>query len=152
VLGSYSGRFNNAGESVTLKTAAGGSVLADFRYAPDGAWPVAADGGGYSLVRREGGGGDLSDPLAWRASSLPKGSPGRADPPPGTPRAPRIASVVRVPAGLELTIEADPGTRHQLETSADLRTWTGASTHIGSVTVIVPVDAAVLLIRSRLLP
>ncbi|MGI9244683.1 MAG: chitobiase/beta-hexosaminidase C-terminal domain-containing protein, partial [Verrucomicrobiales bacterium] len=48
-------------------------VIDAVEYDDSGAWPRAADGLGYSLVR---------DGVGWRASSLSGGTPGAGDPPP----------------------------------------------------------------------
>lgn len=85
IVGPYSGALNNAGEPITLKTAAGGANILSFEYGDGRGWPVAADGAGHSLVPLasaiRGGGGQLDYPGNWRASSYRNGSPGRVDPP-----------------------------------------------------------------------
>lgn len=84
IAGVYSGRLADAGESLAL-TSADGQGLAEALFRPDGFWPRAPAGQGYSLVRAGGTDMDsrsLPDPDAWRASTSPGGSPGRADPPP----------------------------------------------------------------------
>lgn len=72
----YTGRFADEGEAVTF-VAANGSVLFDFSYRPDGAWPSRANGLGSSLevVDPDGNLGDASN---WRSSTEYLGSPGRA--------------------------------------------------------------------------
>ncbi len=85
IAGPYSGALNNAGEPITLKTAAGGATILSFEYGDGRGWPVAADGAGHSLVPLAaaiggGGGGQLDYPGNWRASSFRNGSSGRADP------------------------------------------------------------------------
>ncbi|PYK99740.1 MAG: hypothetical protein DME19_07575 [Verrucomicrobia bacterium] len=85
MVGPYSGSLANGGEKLELKTGAGGSVLFSFEYSNGRGWPVAAAGGGHSLVAldpaMEGQAtGALDYPGNWRASAYIGGSPGRADP------------------------------------------------------------------------
>jgi hypothetical protein len=85
VLGGYSGNFDNSGEQVTLRTAAGGTDIASFEYSDGRGWPIAADGAGHSLVPLDSAmngqkSGALSYGGNWRASTYMKGSPGAADP------------------------------------------------------------------------
>ena len=76
-FGSSSSLANN-GEPVTLRS--GEVNLIDFGYDDDAPWPVAADGGGYSLVLvRPLSDPDLSDPINWRTSSEIDGNPGGTD-------------------------------------------------------------------------
>lgn len=84
VFGPYSGRFDNAGETVTLKTAAAGDTILSFAYAPGRGWPAAADGAGHSLVplRPDVTEQELDYGGNWRASAFMRGSPGRVDPEP----------------------------------------------------------------------
>ncbi len=84
VIGGYAGSLANQGEQVELKTSAAGTELASFQYGGRG-WPVAADGGGHSLVVLDRAltgqaTGSLDYPGNWRASAYRGGSPGRADP------------------------------------------------------------------------
>lgn len=53
-----------------------GNVIHQFTYDDAAPWPTAADGGGSSLevINTEG---DYNDPLNWRASTFPGGSPGQ---------------------------------------------------------------------------
>ncbi len=85
VLGPYEGSLANGGETVVLRTAAGGTDIVAFTYREGRGWPAAAAGGGHSLVWRgpslgEQGTGAGNDPGQWRASTFRGGSPGRADP------------------------------------------------------------------------
>ncbi|MFN0068930.1 MAG: lamin tail domain-containing protein [Limisphaerales bacterium] len=85
VFGPYGGNLNNDGERVVLRTAAGGTDLADFEYHDGRGWPLAAAGAGHSLVPRPDGlldpaGGSLDWGGNWRASAYLGGSPGAADP------------------------------------------------------------------------
>jgi len=80
VAGPYSGRLNNAGDTLTLTGPLGEPVL-DFVY--DDRWQPATDGRGYSLTRRDPS-GPLSDwglAGAWQPSAVAGGTPGRGDVP-----------------------------------------------------------------------
>lgn len=76
VAGEYAGdRLSNAGETVTLVSASGETIFR-FAYGVAGLWPAEADGGGRSLVRiRPDPALPAGDPLAWRLSAQPNGSP-----------------------------------------------------------------------------
>ncbi len=87
LFGPYQGSLDNSGETITIKAASGGSDLISFLYGDGRGWPIAADGGGHSLVPRDSA--ILSENLGslnyggnWRTSMFIKGSPGRADPTP----------------------------------------------------------------------
>lgn len=73
VHGIYSGKLDNAGETVRLSTPTSVTVL-ELTYGDSAPWPVTADGMGWSLV--------LDDPVTgrYRVSSAMGGSPGNADP------------------------------------------------------------------------
>jgi hypothetical protein len=73
VHGIYSGKLDNAGETVRLSTPTSVTVL-ELTYGDSAPWPVTADGMGWSLV--------LDDPVTgrYRVSSAMGGSPGTADP------------------------------------------------------------------------
>jgi len=80
VIGQYTGRLDNAGESVRL-VAADGSEIVALTY--DDGWYSSSDGTGRSLVAA-----DLATPRSawsqaagWRASTLDGGSPGTAETP-----------------------------------------------------------------------
>ncbi|MGI9244523.1 MAG: lamin tail domain-containing protein, partial [Verrucomicrobiales bacterium] len=75
IAGTYTGNFRNSGEQVLLE-AADTSAIADFIYGDSSPWPDDADGEGYSLTFA---GGDPSDPLAWRSSTVIGGNPGATD-------------------------------------------------------------------------
>ena len=98
VVGPYSGSLDNAGELVTLRTAAGGTDIVSFNYGDGRGWPQAADGAGHSLVLLDtaevtqgSGSGDYG--RNWRASAYLRGSPGRADAtPPAGPVVNEIAA------------------------------------------------------------
>ena len=85
VNGLYTGRLDNAGETLTLSTALGTPVFS-VAYNDRAPWPVAADGFGFSLVPKDPDAAQAPDHGAhWRASSLPGGSPGAPDPEPAIP-------------------------------------------------------------------
>jgi hypothetical protein len=85
IAGTYSGKLSNSGENVRLEYY--GQKLFDISYNDSRGWPLAADGGGHSLI-------PLNDDIAeqgfdildysgnWRASTYEHGSPGEADPAP----------------------------------------------------------------------
>lgn len=74
VDGVYTGRLDNAGETLRISTPTGITVL-ELTYDDSAPWPLTADGMGWSLV--------LEDPVAgwYRPSSAVGGSPGAEDPP-----------------------------------------------------------------------
>lgn len=79
IAGSYTGRLDNGGESLSLDAADGTSIL-NFRYNDRAPWPLPADGNGYSLTLiSPSSNPDLSDAVNWRASANLGGSPGRSD-------------------------------------------------------------------------
>jgi hypothetical protein len=80
VAGEFTGRFNNAGETVELVRADGSPILT-FTYGTLSPWPPAADGAGPSLevINPKG---NLNLPSNWRASTAAGGSPAVANPPP----------------------------------------------------------------------
>lgn len=72
VVGQYSGRLADEGETVSLRQ--GDQVVDSVTYAPGGDWPAEAAGGGASLELRDPG-MDNSLASSWGASSS-SGSPG----------------------------------------------------------------------------
>jgi hypothetical protein len=85
VNGIYSGKLDNAGETLRLATAQGNSVLA-VTFQTRTPWPLAADGYGFSLVPVNGlAPGNSDNGTHWRASAAPGGSPGADDPSPTIP-------------------------------------------------------------------
>ena len=79
IAGSYTGRLDNGGESLSLDAADGTPIL-NFRYNDRAPWPLPADGNGYSLTLiSPSSNPDLSDAVNWRASANLGGSPGRSD-------------------------------------------------------------------------
>jgi len=86
VAGEYEGRLANGGENVALVDFWNGTI-AEFRYGDGRGWPLAADGGGHSLVPLDAAlvhepAGSLDYAGNWRASTLMGGSPGTDDPEP----------------------------------------------------------------------
>lgn len=84
IAGEYDGKLANTGENVTLADYWSGTI-AEFEYGDDSGWPVAADGGGHSLVPLDSAlpaepQGSLNYPGNWRASTYLHGSPGQDDP------------------------------------------------------------------------
>jgi hypothetical protein len=80
VLGPYEGRLPNSAGSVRLrKTPQMGTtedaILLEVNYTDQPPWPLAADGGGHSLVLSEPSYGE-DNPMAWSASIAWGGSPG----------------------------------------------------------------------------
>ena len=83
IAGEYSGSLANSGENIRLEFY--NWKLFDISYNDARGWPVAADGGGPSLIpvndAVETQGFDILDyPGNWRASTYINGSPGEADP------------------------------------------------------------------------
>jgi len=90
IVGPYTGSLANEGETLTLKTGAGGTAIFSFDYDNGRGWPVAAAGAGHSLVPVDPlapgqATGALDYPGNWRASAFINGSPGQADPAPPAP-------------------------------------------------------------------
>ncbi|MEW6156102.1 MAG: lamin tail domain-containing protein [Verrucomicrobiota bacterium] len=77
VIGNFTGALQNSSARVELRNKAG-AVLLDARYADEMPWPIAADGAGHSLALTHPSFGE-SQSRAWSASSMPGGSPGRAE-------------------------------------------------------------------------
>lgn len=79
IWGVYTGRLDNGGERLTLSDPRGVSVLS-LTYDDAPPWPAEADNAGYSLVQRYPFLHQApEDPLKWRASAAPGGSPGGPD-------------------------------------------------------------------------
>lgn len=78
VLGPWIGSLNNSSDTIQLKDGRGAMKL-DMTYSSTPPWPVAADGGGASLVLARPSYGEAL-PEAWAASARIGGSPGQLDP------------------------------------------------------------------------
>jgi hypothetical protein len=78
VLGPYSNHLPNGPGTVTLANQAG-ALLLKIDYQTSAPWPLAANGAGHSLVLTRPSYGE-NNPLAWAASDVMGGSPGRLDP------------------------------------------------------------------------
>ncbi len=84
--GVYSGRLDNGGERLAIRTPGGVEVLS-LTFSDSVPWPATPDGYGFSLVSvSPDGAPDASDGRQWRASSLYGGSPGADDLPSAIPR------------------------------------------------------------------
>ncbi|MCZ6674728.1 MAG: lamin tail domain-containing protein [Verrucomicrobia bacterium] len=83
IKGQYVGQLNNGGENLELRDR-NGVLLEAVTYTDVSPWPIAADGGGKSIVKRDESAipGSPDDASAWRASFNIHGSPGQEDPPP----------------------------------------------------------------------
>lgn len=74
-------KLANGGENLKLSLGSGTAII-EFAYSDLAPWPTAPDGGGFSLTLdcpQQTSLADHADPLAWRASRLPGGSPGTDD-------------------------------------------------------------------------
>lgn len=77
IIGQWaSGALSNGGETINLRDPSLNRIH-DFAYDDETPWPLAADGEGPSLEIIDPR-GDYNDPLNWRASAFPDGSPGLA--------------------------------------------------------------------------
>ncbi len=80
--GLYSGRLDNAGETLRLISPFGGTILS-VSYNDRAPWPVNADGNGFSAVSVNPNANPApSEGRNWRNSTAPGGSPGADDPEP----------------------------------------------------------------------
>ncbi|MBX3010386.1 MAG: lamin tail domain-containing protein [Caldilineaceae bacterium] len=75
IAGVFAGRLSDRGETITLYNATG-QVLTAVTYDDNGAWPLLADGRGYSLELINPW-GDPNQPQNWRASMEVDGTPGQ---------------------------------------------------------------------------
>ncbi|MGC8885867.1 MAG: immunoglobulin domain-containing protein [Verrucomicrobiia bacterium] len=79
-----SGKLDNAGEQIVLRTAAGGSDIVNFSYNNSRGWHLQAAGAGHSLVFNESFLYDQNNYAnysgSWMASAFIKGSPGSSEP------------------------------------------------------------------------
>jgi hypothetical protein len=85
INGIYSGKLDNAGEQVRLSTTLSNMVL-NVAYDDIPPWPLPADGFGFSLVPSGAAPTEDGNPLHWRASTNPGGSPGANEPAAAIPR------------------------------------------------------------------
>ena len=81
IVGPYSGSFDNKGETVTLRSGAGGTEIISFTYGDGSGWPASAAGAGHSLVPLNYTltGRTYDYARGWRASAFSGGSPGKDD-------------------------------------------------------------------------
>jgi hypothetical protein len=115
--GLYSGRLDNAGETLTLLHPLGTKIIS-VDYKDGGKWPLTPDGFGFSLVPRDPNANPNPDsPANWRGSANPGGSPGEDDP------APLVAGILIN----EALTHTDPPALDAIE----LRNPTGAGVNIG---------------------
>ncbi len=73
-LGPYSGNLSNSGETVGLFSRSG-RVMDRVSYGDSGQWPLAADGVGATLAKRDPG-TDSNKPEVWTTNPRPGGTPG----------------------------------------------------------------------------
>ena len=74
VLGPFTGRLGNNGDTLRLRNNSG-RAMDEVSYGADGDWPVAADGAGVSLAKRDAD--SASAPARnWTASEQMGGTPG----------------------------------------------------------------------------
>ncbi len=139
LFGPFEGNLANGGETLTLKTSAGGSVIFSLVYDDAEPWPTAADGQGYSLVPADIGISDLSSAGFWRASRLLGGSPGKPDTAPVQPIL--LARPESLPAGLRIQLQAEAAQLWVLEASDDLAGWVPQATNTGPITLTLPYPA-----------
>ena len=88
IAGEYTGKLSNNGENISLIDSWNGTI-AQFTYNDGRGWPLAAAGGGHSLVPLISAlpgepTGSLNYGGNWRASTCIGGSPGAEDPEPQT--------------------------------------------------------------------
>ncbi|HEY3325312.1 MAG TPA: FN3 associated domain-containing protein [Planctomycetota bacterium] len=78
--GTYTGRLNNGGDTITLQYSTG-TIILSFNYNNSPPWPATAAGLGFSLVPRNPlAASDFGNASYWRPSSNAGGSPGADDP------------------------------------------------------------------------
>jgi hypothetical protein len=95
VLAWFPGSLANGGETLTLRDAAGATVLS-VTYDDSTLWPAAADGAGASLELADPV-GDPDAPASWRASTIAGGTPGTLPTPVALP-AVRFSEILAVNA------------------------------------------------------
>ena len=77
IIGLFTGKLSDSGETLTLEDNQGGEVLSFF-YGDSGAWPGRADGDGSTLEALAPGIDDPNLAASWRSSSEINGNPGFA--------------------------------------------------------------------------
>jgi hypothetical protein len=82
-LGPWTGSLSNAGERVRLRDK-NQRLLDEISYTDSGNWPLAADGGGFSMAKPNEDTSSL-DAAHWTVSQQPGGTPGTANFPPPPP-------------------------------------------------------------------
>lgn len=139
VFGPFEGNLANGGETITLKTSAGGEVIFSVTYDDTAPWPTAADGTGPSLVPLTEGTGDLNAASSWRTSWFAGGSPGQAD----SEAVPfGFGPVESSENSLRISFSAAPSQVWLLESTDELGAWTPTATNTGPATLILPLDSA----------
>ena len=78
ILGPWTGSLANEGERINVRDKNGATVCT-LRYDDRYPWPVAADGGGHSLIL-DNDNYAIDDYRIWRASTSPGGTPGAGEP------------------------------------------------------------------------
>ena len=79
LAGEYQGKLSNSGETIEIR-GAGGVLIFSATYGDAAPWPLAADGGGASLVLNQPGVSvDVQAPGRWRPHAANHGQPGQAD-------------------------------------------------------------------------
>jgi hypothetical protein len=139
LFGPFDGNLSNGGETLALKTSAGGQVIFSETYDDVAPSPIAADGAGYPLMPLIEGPGNLNSPGSWRANRLDGGSPGRPDAEEAVFRFSQVE-----PAGntLRISFSAAPGRSWVLELADELRQWAPFLTNAGPATLTLPLDSA----------
>ncbi|HYE30151.1 MAG TPA: lamin tail domain-containing protein [Methylomirabilota bacterium] len=112
-FGVYTGRLDNSGERLRIVNRAQEPVV-DIVYRTTAAWPIDANGGGYSLELRA----PTADPLdvqSWRRSLQIGGSPGAPNPP-----APLLLNIRHLNGELILSFDPQPGRRYSILSTTSL--------------------------------
>ena len=91
VMGPFMGRLSNSGETLQLLNN-NLRVMDSLTYGTDGEWPVAPDGSGVSLAKRNPA-SPTSEAANWRASEQVGGTPGAENFPPPSLRQTPIADI-----------------------------------------------------------